>query len=125
MFFVQLNFLIYIILVYVIISKLRVDASRSRESYHLRLARSTLTLIPLMGTEYIIFAFVINDHDLQHIRYKIDLFFISFQGFFVAVLFCFLNEEVKKEIKKVVRRKCLRVSFTEIEKSIYKNLARS
>ena len=109
----QLNFLIYIILVYVIISKLRVDASRSRESYHLRLARSTLTLIPLMGTEYIIFAFVINDHDLQHIRYKIDLFFISFQGFFVAVLFCFLNEEVKKEIKKVARQKCMRVSMNQ------------
>ena len=106
----QLNFLIYIILVYVIISKLRVDASRSRESYHLRLARSTLTLIPLMGTEYIIFAFVINDQDLQYIRYKIDLFFVSFQGFFVAVLFCFLNEEVKKEIKKVIRQKCFRVS---------------
>ena len=114
----QLNFLIYILLVYVIISKLRVDASRSRigsetvdfkgvivsfrpsltvgdtlnysknpynrESYHLRLARSTLTLIPLMGTEYIIFAFVINEHSMQHIRYKIDLFFISFQGFFVS-----------------------------------------
>ena len=98
---------------YVIISKLRVDASRSRESYHLRLARSTLTLIPLMGTEYIIFAFVINDQDLQYIRYKIDLFFVSFQGFFVAVLFCFLNEEVKKEIKKVIRQKCFRVSQIE------------
>ena len=110
----QLNFLIYIILVYVIISKLRVDASRSRESYHLRLARSTLTLIPLMGTEYIIFAFVINDQDLQYIRYKIDLFFVSFQGFFVAVLFCFLNEEVKKEIKKIIRQKCFRVSQKQV-----------
>ena len=26
------------------------------------------------------------------------------------MLFCFLNEEVKKEIKKVIRQKCFRVS---------------
>ena len=64
-----------------IVSKLRVDASRSRESRStaIRLARSTLTLIPLMGTEYIVFAFVIDDSKLTY-RYKIDLLFISFQG---------------------------------------------
>ena len=64
-----------------IVSKLRVDASRSRESRStaIRLARSTLTLIPLMGTEYIVFAFVIDDSKFTY-RYKIDLLFISFQG---------------------------------------------
>ena len=78
---IQLNFLIFLILIYVIVSKLRVDASRSRESRStaIRLARSTLTLIPLMGTEYIVFAFVIDDSKFTY-RYKIDLLFISFQG---------------------------------------------
>ena len=89
-----------------IISKLRVDRTRSRQSYHLRLARSTLTLIPLMGTEYILFAFIIDENStLKHIRYKFDLFFISFQGLFVSVLFCFMNQEVKREIRKMFNRK--------------------
>jgi len=32
-----------------------------------------------MGTEYIVFAFVIDDSKFTY-RYKIDLLFISFQG---------------------------------------------
>merc|ERR1739838_281017 len=103
------NFVIYVILAYVIVSKLRVDRNRSRQSYHLRLARSTLTLIPLMGTEYIIFAFFFNEtaanSTIQHIRYWFDLIFISFQGLFVSVLFCFMNQEVKREIRKLFNRK--------------------
>ena len=101
--------MIYVILAYVIVSKLRVDRNRSRQSYHLRLARSTLTLIPLMGTEYIIFAFFFNEtttnSTIQQIRYWFDLIFISFQGLFVSVLFCFMNQEVKREIRKLFNRK--------------------
>ena len=94
-----------------IVSKLRVDSSLSREGYRLRLARSTLTLIPLMGTEYIIFAFVFDDTKLLEYRYKIDFFFISFQGFFVSVLFCFMNAEVRKEVRKWFRQKLQPVRF--------------
>ena len=64
-----------------------------------------MTLIPLMGIEYIIFNFVPNEDYLAHIRYKFDLFFISFQGLFVSVLFCFINQEVKREIRRSYQRR--------------------
>ena len=68
-----------------------------------------MTLIPLMGIEYIIFNFVPNEDYLAHIRYKFDLFFISFQGLFVSVLFCFINQEVKREIRRSYQRRQVRL----------------
>lgn len=85
-----------------------------------RLARSTLTLIPLLGVHEVVFAFVTDEHAqgiLRSIKLFFDLFLSSFQvslchtpplgpgvlslthalflqGLLVAVLYCFLNKEV-------------------------------
>lgn len=84
-----------------------------------RLARSTLTLIPLLGVHEVVFAFVTDEHaqgTLRSTKLFFDLFLSSFQvslhhtpplgprvlslttlflqGLLVAVLYCFLNKEV-------------------------------
>uniref|UniRef100_A0A671NJK2 Glucagon receptor b n=1 Tax=Sinocyclocheilus anshuiensis TaxID=1608454 RepID=A0A671NJK2_9TELE len=75
----------------------------------LRLAKSTLTLIPLLGIHAILFTFVIDESVpkeslLRLIRLFYDLLFSSFQGLLVAILYCFVNKEVQSEILKKWKR---------------------
>ncbi|KAF0301727.1 Parathyroid hormone/parathyroid hormone-related peptide receptor [Amphibalanus amphitrite] len=69
-----------------------------------KLARSTLVLIPLFGFHYVVFiglsAFMNVNRVLELIWLFGDQLFASFQGFFVAILYCFMNSEVKLELRK-------------------------
>ncbi|XP_015786558.1 parathyroid hormone 2 receptor isoform X2 [Tetranychus urticae] len=66
--------------------------------------KSTLVLVPLFGVHYALLL-IANwlaslSTSLEIIWLYVDQLFTSFQGFFVALLYCFLNGEVQQEMKK-------------------------
>ncbi|XP_054636018.1 glucagon receptor isoform X2 [Dunckerocampus dactyliophorus] len=103
-----INFFIFIRIIKILMSKLRAHQMRYTD-YKFRLAKSTLTLIPLLGIHAILFTFVIDESVpkgsmLRLLRLFCDLLFNSFQGLLVAILYCFVNKEVQSEILKKWKR---------------------
>ncbi|NXK27777.1 GLP1R protein, partial [Arenaria interpres] len=98
----QINLLIFMRILKVILAKLRAN-QKGYTDYKLRLAKATLTLIPLFGIHEVVFIFATDEQTtgiLRYVKVFFTLFLNSFQGFLVAVLYCFANKEVKSEMKK-------------------------
>ncbi|XP_050517124.1 vasoactive intestinal polypeptide receptor 2 isoform X1 [Diabrotica virgifera virgifera] len=94
---VLINFALFIIISIVLYTKLRSPICEDTKRYQ-KWARSTLVLVPLFGVHYavlLIFYFT-GKTDIWLIC---DSLFGSFQGLFVAILYCFMNGEVKTELK--------------------------
>ncbi|NWR67773.1 GLR protein, partial [Bucorvus abyssinicus] len=95
---ILINFFIFIRIIQILISKLRAHQMRYTD-YKFRLAKSTLTLIPLLGIHEVVFALVTDEHaqgTLRYVKLFFDLFLSSFQGMLVAILYCFVNKEVSR-----------------------------
>ncbi|XP_023660878.1 calcitonin gene-related peptide type 1 receptor-like [Paramormyrops kingsleyae] len=98
---VNLFFLLNI--VRVLITKLKVTHSAESNAY-MKAVRATLILVPLLGVQFVLVpwrpkgrvALVVYDF-IMHI-------FMHFQGFLVAVIFCFCNGEVQAVLKRHWRR---------------------
>ncbi|XP_009700278.1 PREDICTED: glucagon-like peptide 2 receptor [Cariama cristata] len=102
LFSIAVNFGIFLKILRMLISKLKAQ-QMSFNDYKYRLARSTLVLIPLLGIHEFVFTFITDEQVeglSRHIRLFIQLTMSSFHGFFVAVLYCFANGEVKAELQK-------------------------
>ncbi|XP_076871029.1 vasoactive intestinal polypeptide receptor 1 isoform X2 [Brachyhypopomus gauderio] len=94
------NFIIFINVIRILVQKLKSPGVGGNDSSHfMRLAKSTLFLIPLFGMHYMVFAFL-PENAGEDARVFIELGLGSFQGFVVALLYCFLNGEVQAELKK-------------------------
>ncbi|XP_068197216.1 vasoactive intestinal polypeptide receptor-like [Antennarius striatus] len=101
---ILVNFFLFIFIIRILRQKMNCpDIGRKESNQYSRLAKSTLLLIPLFGINFIIFAFIPDDVHSK-VRMVFDLILGSFQGFVVAVLYCFLNGEVQAEIKRKWRR---------------------
>ncbi|XP_077175020.1 parathyroid hormone 2 receptor isoform X2 [Paroedura picta] len=106
---IGLNFVLFLNTVRVLATKIwetnAVGYYDTRKQYR-KLAKSTLVLVLVFGVHYIIF--VCLPHNFTglgwEIRMHCELFFNSFQGFFVSVIYCYCNGEVQTEIKKIWAR---------------------
>uniref|UniRef100_UPI00358F3BAF glucagon-like peptide 1 receptor isoform X1 n=2 Tax=Myxine glutinosa TaxID=7769 RepID=UPI00358F3BAF len=99
---IVINFFIFMWIISVVISKLRAH-QMCRIDIRCRLAKSTLTLIPLLGAHGVVFVFLTEEHavgTLRYIKLYYELFFASIQGLLVAVLYCFINSEVQAEFRR-------------------------
>ncbi|XP_016400828.1 parathyroid hormone 2 receptor [Sinocyclocheilus rhinocerous] len=105
---IGLNFILFVNIVRVLATKIReTNAGRydTRKQYR-KLAKSTLVLVFVFGVHYIVF--VGMPHTFEGLGWEVrmycELFFNSFQGFFVSIIYCYCNGEVQTEIKKTWTR---------------------
>ncbi|XP_062977583.1 glucagon-like peptide 2 receptor [Elgaria multicarinata webbii] len=113
LFSIVVNFCIFVNIMKLLLSKLKAQ-QMSFHDYKFRLARSTLVLIPLLGIHEIVFTFITDEQVngfSRAIKTFIQLTFGSFHGFFVALLYCFSNGEVKAELHKQWSRFLLTYPF--------------
>ncbi|XP_070301983.1 parathyroid hormone 2 receptor-like [Salvelinus sp. IW2-2015] len=103
-----LNFILFVNIVRVLATKIReTNAGRFDTRKQCRkLAKSTLVLVLVFGVHYIVF--VGMPHSFKGVGWEVrmycELFFNSFQGFFVSIIYCYCNGEVQAEIKKTWTR---------------------
>ncbi|KAL5288155.1 CRHR2.2 family protein [Megaselia abdita] len=98
-----LNLVFLARIMWVLITKLRSANTQETRQYR-KASKALLVLIPLLGVTYILLIFgptIEPDH--QHLFGKsyevLRAFLISTQGFSVALLYCFLNSEVKQAVR--------------------------
>ncbi|XP_042328130.1 growth hormone-releasing hormone receptor [Sceloporus undulatus] len=95
---VGVSFVLFLNIIRILLKKLDLrQINFNNSSQYRRLSKSTLLLIPLFGTHYIFFNFL-PEHANVGLRLYLELCIGSFQGFIVAILYCFLNQEVQAEI---------------------------
>ncbi|XP_004851394.2 parathyroid hormone 2 receptor [Heterocephalus glaber] len=105
---IGLNFVLFLNTVRVLATKIwetNAVGHDMRKQYR-KLSKSTLVLVLVFGVHYIVF--ICQPHSFTglwwEIRMHCELFFNSFQGFFVSIVYCYCNGEVQAEVKKMWNR---------------------
>ncbi|XP_052062393.1 adhesion G protein-coupled receptor B2-like [Mytilus californianus] len=90
---ILINFVIFIIMVYKIMTSRGIAGKELREKIWIGL-KSICIILPLFGVTWVLGAFSVND-DLVMFQYLFAIF-NSLQGFFICLLHCFFNKEVRQ-----------------------------
>ncbi|KAG9468757.1 hypothetical protein GDO78_022005 [Eleutherodactylus coqui] len=102
---VLVNFIIFLRILRILVLKLRANQMR-RSDRKYRLAKSTLTLIPLLGIHEAVFNLIPEESARGRVRYSklgLELLLSSFHGLLVSVLYCICNKEVQAELRKKIQ----------------------
>lgn len=97
------NFLFFFNLVRVLCQRVNANKRVTGGRKIRKLAKFIVVLIPLFGVMYIIFSCMYDptlDEEKDVPYLYCEMFYNSFQGLLLAIIFCFLNEEVHVEIRK-------------------------
>ena len=110
---VLINVFIFISVVSIVGSKLRVNVMK-RSDFRYRLARSTLALLPLLGIHYVTTMFIKvgvaeSRTNLHIVANFINAILTSVQGLLVSIIYCFCNAEV--QVRYYTSTSCLYCSF--------------
>ncbi|XP_072028988.1 calcitonin gene-related peptide type 1 receptor-like isoform X2 [Amphiura filiformis] len=99
-FVLGVNLILLLNIVRVLLTKLRTTPNAGASTYT-RAVRATLILLPLLGLHYLIMPVRPPEGTLaeRFFSYLIAVL-LSFQGFFVACIFCFFNGEVMEKIHR-------------------------
>ncbi|XP_034089743.1 vasoactive intestinal polypeptide receptor 1-like [Gymnodraco acuticeps] len=121
-----INIVIFINVIRILVQKLKPSAmvGNNETGHFMRLAKSTLFLIPLFGMHYTVFAFLPENTGVAA-RLYIELGLGSFQGFVVALLYCFMNGEVQTELRRWLRKCHNQNHLTPGKRSITQNSVRA
>ncbi|XP_059147560.1 parathyroid hormone/parathyroid hormone-related peptide receptor-like [Physella acuta] len=106
-----LNFFFFLNILRVLCTRVRSSQRHMGRAKYRQLAKFILVLIPLFGVFYIAvnFAFPLGYRDrFVLMPMYVEQTYNAFQGFVLALLFCFLNEEVHSEIKNIWFRRRIR-----------------
>ncbi|ESO08642.1 hypothetical protein HELRODRAFT_75027 [Helobdella robusta] len=96
-FTVIMNFIFFVSILRVLFYKFKTSTTReAKKRKQMKLAKSTLFLIPMLGIPNITFIFLprIVHMTLEIVRLYFEIIFSSFNSVIVAFLFCFMNDEV-------------------------------
>ncbi|XP_070566093.1 calcitonin gene-related peptide type 1 receptor-like [Ptychodera flava] len=98
-----INLVLLLNIVRVLITKLRATHTPDTHNYR-KAVRATLILLPLLGLHFIIMPFQPANGGLAEQIYDLVIaILISFQGFFVACIYCFFNGEIRGQISRKYR----------------------
>lgn len=103
-----INFVLFLNITRVLFAKLFASQTPQARKYRYRKwFRSTLVLVPLFGAHYTLLlcmSLAAASDQVELVWLFIDQLFSSFQGFVVALLYCFMNGEVQSELRKLLYR---------------------
>ncbi|KAL3831872.1 hypothetical protein ACJMK2_023569 [Sinanodonta woodiana] len=112
-FLLVINFIFFIEILRVLVFRVKSNRKTRRTEQIRKLGKFLLVLVPLLGVPYIVFAAYHHglNPDIDIIHLYCEMFYNSFQGLLLSLLFCFLNEEVYSEVLRCCRKRKNRLQY--------------